>query len=290
MLDLMASLRASAVLSVNTPHGRVQYRCAGHASHVTHVLLHGIGSGSASWVTQLACAQDRHDVRVLAWEAPGYGESTPLPMPVPLAADYAQQMWAWLDALQQQGEDAFSPFVLVGHSLGALMAASAAKMRPQSVAQLVLLSPAQGYGDASTQERDDKLNTRLQNLQQWGPEGMAQRRSQAMLSASATTQQLQWVRDIMAQVQPQGYAQAAHMLAKGTLLRDVVNLPCAVTVASGQADTITPPDACALVAREAGVSWVSLGPVGHACALEASDSVNVLLGLSNTDVERVSDE
>ncbi len=288
MLDLMASLRASPPLSVNTPHGRVQYRCAGQASHVTHVLLHGIGSGSASWVTQLASAQDRQDVRVLAWEAPGYGESTPLPMLAPLAADYAQQMWAWLDALPQQGEDASHPFVLVGHSLGALMAASAVKIRPQALAQLVLLSPAKGYGDASTQERDDKLSTRLQNLQQWGPEGMAQRRSQAMLSASATAQQLQWIRDIMAQVQPHGYAQAAQMLAQGTLLRDVVNLPCAVIVASGQADTITPPDACALVAREAGVGWVSLGSVGHACALEASDRVNALLGLSKAAVEKVS--
>lgn len=287
MLDLMASLQASPPLSVNTPQGRVQYRCAGRASHVTHVLLHGIGSGSASWVTQLAAAHERQDVRVLAWEAPGYGESTPLPMPQPTAADYAGQMWAWLDVLQQQGEDVTHPFVLAGHSLGALMASSAAKMRPRALAQLVLLSPAKGYGDASAQERDDKLNTRLQALQQWGPEGMAQRRSQAMLSASATAQQLQWVQTIMAQVQPHGYAQAARMLAQGTLLQDVANLPCAVTVASGQADTITPPDACALVAREAGVSWVSLGPVGHACALEASDRVNALLGLSKMVLENV---
>lgn len=287
-MDLMALLQTSPALSVDTALGRVQYRCAGAAAHVTHVLLHGIGSGSASWVAQLGAAQKSTDVRVLAWEAPGYGDSAPLHSDAPAASDYAQQMWAWLDALMQRGECLSEPFVLTGHSLGALMAASAVRMRPQSISRLVLLSPAKGYGDASAKEREDKLNSRLQSLQQWGPDGMAQRRSQAMLSVQATTEQLQWVRTIMAQVNPQGYAQAARMLANGTLLHEIANFPCPVTVASGDADTITPPDACALVAREAGVSWVSLGPVGHACALEASDRVNALLGLSTTAVENVS--
>ncbi len=33
---------------VDTPLGPIQFRSAGTAPHVTHVLLHGIGSGSAS--------------------------------------------------------------------------------------------------------------------------------------------------------------------------------------------------------------------------------------------------
>jgi pimeloyl-ACP methyl ester carboxylesterase len=61
--------------------------------------------------------------RVLAWDAPGYGNSAPLaPMAMPGAADYAERLWAWLDAL---GPQAAAPLVLVGHSLGALMACAA---------------------------------------------------------------------------------------------------------------------------------------------------------------------
>src|SRR3546814_6825219 len=40
------------------------------------VLLHGMGSAARSWRDQLAgLSRDR---RVVAWDAPGYGESTPL--------------------------------------------------------------------------------------------------------------------------------------------------------------------------------------------------------------------
>ncbi|RAF14428.1 alpha/beta fold hydrolase, partial [Burkholderia multivorans] len=61
------------------------------------VLLHGIGSGAASWVRQLdALGASR---RVLAWDAPGYGASTPVHGASPSAVDYAASLDAWLDAL-----------------------------------------------------------------------------------------------------------------------------------------------------------------------------------------------
>ena len=37
--------------------------------------------------------------RVIAWDAPGYGTSTPLPMDAPRGADYAQRLHEMLDAL-----------------------------------------------------------------------------------------------------------------------------------------------------------------------------------------------
>jgi hypothetical protein len=41
--------------------------------------------------------------------------------------------------------------------------------------------------------------------------------------------------------------------------------------------TITAPAACDEVAAAAGVQRLSLGPVGHACAIEAADAVCRLL-------------
>lgn len=87
------------------------------------VLLHGIGSASGSWLHQL---QDASLGRVLAWDAPGYADSSPLKLAEPAAADYAQVLWAWLDALQ------INEVHLVGHSLGCIMAASAARLHPAS--------------------------------------------------------------------------------------------------------------------------------------------------------------
>ncbi|MFC7411021.1 alpha/beta fold hydrolase [Hydrogenophaga atypica] len=256
------------------PDEVVQYRQAGRAARVTHLLLHGIGSGSGSWVRQLQAAEPRTDVRVLAWDAPGYGRSAPLSPIHPHATDYARRLWQWMDAMDQH-----QPITLVGHSLGALMAAAAAVLQPQRVAELVLLAPARGYGDADEVEREAKLSGRLATLQKLGPQGMANARAAAMLSPDATPEMVDLVRDTMARIHPAGYTQASRMLSTGRLDADLARVSVPLIVASGSADTITPPAACADVAHRKNLVWVDLGPVGHVCALEAAERVNQLLGL-----------
>jgi pimeloyl-ACP methyl ester carboxylesterase len=103
------------------------------------VLLHGIGSGSAAWRFQLEGLADRY--RVIAWDAPGYGESDAFSIERPHPADYARALSVLLNALQAKN------FVLVAHSLGALVATAYARMFP-SLPGMVLISPAGGYEDA----------------------------------------------------------------------------------------------------------------------------------------------
>ena len=256
------------------PDGAIHYRQAGEASSVTHVLLHGIGSSSASWAYQLAACQTSDTHRVLAWDAPGYGASTPVSPPQPQAHDYAVRLWQWLDALRVQ-----TPLTLVGHSLGALMAARAAVMHPQRVQHLVLLAPARGYGQANEAEREQVRHTRLDNLQRLGPHGMADARAAAMLSPNARSDWVEAVRENMSQIRPDGYTQAVHLLAQGRLTEDVAAWRGRLTVASGDADTITPVQACDAVAQAGGVPRISLGAVGHACPFEAAPAVHALLGL-----------
>lgn len=253
---------------------RVSHREAGMAAGVTHVLLHGIGSASGSWVRQLDRARGL-PLRLLAWDAPGYGGSDPVKADWPRAGDYAERLWAWLDAL-----GVHTPVTLVGHSLGALMAARAAVQAPQRVQRLVLLSPAAGYGNAEPAVREQKLRDRLATLERLGPQGMAQARAAAMLSPGAPAELVDAVRDSMAQVIPAGYTQAARLLAHGTLAADLAQLQCPLAVASGNADGITTPAACQAVALAGGVAWNDLGSVGHACPLEAPGPVNALLGLN----------
>jgi pimeloyl-ACP methyl ester carboxylesterase len=272
-MTLDEQIAGFALRTVATPPGNVTWREAGAASAPALVLLHGIGSASASWVEQLAAARDgRLPLRVLAWDAPGYGASTALTASAPTAADYALRMWAWLDALQ------VGRIALAGHSLGALMAAAATHQQPARVLSLTLLSPAQGYGRADAALRDSKLNDRLKALETLGPQGMAERRGAAMLSPAATPQQVAFIQGVMAQINPAGYTQAARMLSRGDIAADLQGLACPVTIASGSADTITPPDGCAALASAVGAPYLSLGAVGHACALEAGFAVTTLLG------------
>jgi pimeloyl-ACP methyl ester carboxylesterase len=298
---LNARLQRLPLYRLATPLGQVAYRQAGApTAPVTHVLLHGIGSGSATWVEQLARVQDNPNFpgRLVAWDAPGYGNqegdpagdhpsaSDALPMSEPTAADYAQRLWAWLDGLQARDHKPGAtpwPVTLVGHSLGCLMAASAARLRPHAVKRLVLLSPAQGYGRATPAERARKLNDRLDNLARLGPSGMAQLRGAAMVSPHASAAQVAFVQQVMAQINPQGYTQAARMLAQGDLLGDLAQLTCPIAVASGSADSITPPAGCQVVAVHVNAPYTAIAGAGHACAIEASDAVSRIAGLMEID-------
>ncbi len=252
----------------------IDFLQAGNAATVTHVLLHGIGSNAGSWQFQLDAAQSRHDVRVLAWNAPGYLASQHLPMDAPTAHDYAAAMWAWLDELKVT-----TPIVLVGHSLGCLTATAATAMQPARVRELLLLSPARGYGAVSEAERQEKLQGRLATMHKLGIAGMAKARGAALLAPNSPQPLVDMACSLMAQLNERGYVQASTMLANGDIAADLAKVTCPVRVAVGNLDSITPPAACAKVALQAKTALIDLGAVGHLCALEAPDRVNEFIGI-----------
>lgn len=134
------------------------------------MLLHGISSGAASWHKQMALS----GYRVLAWDMPGYGESPMLPVEQADAGDYADALAQLLDRAS------VAQTVLVGHSLGALVASAFAAKYPQRVRYLVLADAAQGYGQAEAQQREKVWHSRQQLIAQ-GAEVMASTRAAKLL-------------------------------------------------------------------------------------------------------------
>ncbi|MGY6256288.1 alpha/beta fold hydrolase [Paraburkholderia caledonica] len=233
------------------------------------VLLHGIGSGAASWVQQLeALGANR---RVLAWDAPGYGMSTPVAPESPVAADYASVLTEWLDALH------IERCVLVGHSLGAIIAGAFAAVHPQRVSGLLLLSPAGGYGAACADVRETKRDQRLAMLNELGPQGLADKRSANMLSSHASDEARTWVRWNMSRVIARGYAQATHLLANADLAADLARFKGRVNVAVGADDTITTPATCERLALVAGTQLQVVPRAGHAGYIEASAAYTAII-------------
>ena len=106
----------------------------------TLVFLHGIGGRASSWAAiQQACAQAGY--ASVAWDMPGYGDS---PMIEPCTFDdLADALAALMDAqgLQQA--------VLVGHSLGGMVALQMWARHPERVAGLVLAASSPGFGQGS---------------------------------------------------------------------------------------------------------------------------------------------
>lgn len=111
----------------------------------TLVFLHGIGGRASGWAAiQQACAQAGY--ASLAWDMPGYGDS-PLIEPCTFD-DLADALAALMDA---QG---VSQAILVGHSLGGMVALQMWARHPERVAGLVLAasSPAFGHGQGDFQK------------------------------------------------------------------------------------------------------------------------------------------
>jgi pimeloyl-ACP methyl ester carboxylesterase len=277
--DLAASLEARLARfplqqAVTAAQQTVGYREARAVASVRNdtlplVLLHGIGSGAASWVQQFEVLGATR--RVVAWDAPGYGVSTPLAPASPHAADYVEVLRGWLDAL------GIGRCVLAGHSLGAIVAGAFAAANPQRVAGLLLLSPAGGYGAATADVRETRRDQRLAMLAELGPAGLAEKRSANMLSAHADETARAWVRWNMARIVPQGYAQATHLLANADLAADLVRFHGLVHVAVGADDTITPPSACERLAHAARTPLQVVPRAGHAGYIEAADAYTTLI-------------
>jgi pimeloyl-ACP methyl ester carboxylesterase len=199
------------------------------------VLLHGIGSAARAFDDQLAGLSDR--LRVIAWDAPGYGDSTCLAPESPTASDYAAALGAMLDAL------GIPACHLVGHSLGTLIAASFAADHPQRILSLTLASVAAGQARLPAAEREKALAQRLGDVVELGPRRMADQRGPRLLAPAATPEMLRRVVETMAAVRPDGYSQAARMLASGDIKADVPLLPADMPVQFlyGDGDVITPP-------------------------------------------------
>lgn len=256
------------VEAVETAAGRVGVRRAGAGADL--VLLHGIGSGSGSWVYQLASLSDGW--RVSAWDAPGYGDSDALPGE-PDAGAYAAALAALLDAL------GVARCVLVGHSLGALIAARFAADHPDRVSTLVLADPAAGHAPLSPDERERRLADRLDRFDRLGPERHAEERAPALLSDDAPEEARTLVRWNMARLRRQGYAQAAGLLAQGDLVADAARIAVPGAVLCGAEDRITPPESCRDLAAafEPAVPYYEIPGAGHASYIEAPERFDALL-------------
>lgn len=261
--------------------GVIAVREAGEGAALPLILLHGIGSNASAWAGQFAgFAAGR---RVVAWNAPGYANSTPLPMARPAPEDYGASLIALLDAL------AIERAVLVGQSLGAIMATAAALRRPDRFAGLVLASPASGYATPANAVLPERVAERIAEVERLGPFGLAGRRAHRLLTARATSDARALVHRVMCEVDVEGYSQASRMLAHADLAGMVAGLTMPTLVMWGDEDIITPPAGCARIAAAVPDRRTAVLPgLGHAFATEAPAIFNQALAAFLAELETVT--
>jgi pimeloyl-ACP methyl ester carboxylesterase len=240
----------------------ISYREAGRGPAI--LLLHGIGASSACWLNQL---ESLAGFRLIAWDAPGYGESERLQQEKPSPKDYAAALAAFVDRLL------IKDVLVVGNSLGCLMGAAYMKDHADKVRASILISPAGGYGG------DEKVfQGRKQTLDELGPEGLAEKRSPGLLGSKGTPEALALIQWSQRRIHREGYLQAVWCLANGRLVDDAKQFRKKVLVVCGTEDKITPEPGCkAVAAAFPSCEYRSLPQLGHCAQIEDPAGTNAMI-------------
>ena len=243
------------------------YREAGQGPNL--VILHGISSGSGSWLKQLQ--QLSQHFHVVAWDAPGYGQSDVLATSDPNATDYAKRLKGMLDALN------LKDVILVGHSLGALQAAAFNALYPETVSALVLANIAQGYKGFDAQKQKDVFEKRPKMLKELGAVGMAQSRGPHLVT-HAIAPVLALIEDVMQKISLDGFTNASYLLAYDSIQSYLKIKQKNTHVIMGMSDGITPAKEIQTLADQFQLSQCyQIADAGHLSYLDQPEKFNQIL-------------
>ena len=251
-----------------TAQGTIEYRESGRSDAPALVLLHGLGSNSASFRSQFGPLGERY--RVIAWNAPGYCGSAPMASDEPRVADYADALAALLDAL------AIDRTYLVGSSWGTLVATAFAGRYPARARALVLSAPNTGAGALPEAERRKHFMERTIPLQLLGPAEMARRSAERLVAPGTPAEVLDYIRGFGAGLSNKGFSDAAHMMSCADGIAQIADLVQPILILAGTEDRIAPRELHAdrLAAAGRNARLEVFPGFGHLLKLEAPDRFN----------------
>ncbi|MCM2346176.1 alpha/beta fold hydrolase [Acidovorax soli] len=231
----------------------------------TVLMLHDADGGHLTFAPQverLATA----GYRAVAWDMPGYGHSAPIE-PYTFKG-LAQGCLALVAALQ------CGPVTLVGHGLGAMVAAEVALRQPALVRRLVLCAGGPGLDAEAVRQW---VSPRLQALEAVDGGQSMERLAQALvprfIGSGALPEGVRLAGHALSQVYPATYRRALQLLA--VFERDAtafMRLGMPTLLLGGAMDPCTPPAALQALAHVLpDARHQSLAHVGHWPQLEDPD-------------------
>lgn len=248
------------------------------------ILLHGIGGNAEVWKAQLAAFAPHH--RTIAWNAPGYGGSSPFQARDPTLSDYANALGSFLDALK-----IYDSVNLLGHSMGGLVASKLAAAYPERVRRLVLTDCSSGHRTYSQEAREQLLKSRLA-FDEAEPFRYARDRAQKLLSVNATPDLIERVIGELAKLRQPGFAHATRMISEANVFDHAHEISVPTQVLCGTNDEVTPEALNRRIAQSIpGAKYIPIPGAGHWSFLERPNEFNIavlqfLLGeVKREDVE-----
>ncbi|GLR83624.1 alpha/beta fold hydrolase [Bradyrhizobium iriomotense] len=251
--------------------GHIEYRAAGDARNPAVLLLHGLGSNSVGYRAQLAGLS--REFHVIAWNAPGFGGSTPIPEQDVAIDDYADALAAFLRALRVKRLSA-----LVGSSWGSVVALTFAKNYPALVDSLILSAPNIARGHLVGDARAAELNAWLCTADIDIPVSRAAIADRLLTpdTPSSVRQHVERLRDAMT---TDGWRQAIRSLFTAYAPDMISAVRCPIAILSGTRDQVAPhrDHAERLLAAAPGATSHPFEDCGHMLKLEAPAKFNAIV-------------
>lgn len=225
------------------------------------VLLHGAVCDSRVWRVELESFADAFTV--VAWDAPGCGESSDAPEGFTMA-DYADCLAAFLGAV------GMTPAHVLGHSWGSTLALALYGRAPSIVRSLVLVGGYAGWaGSLPPEEVERRLRFALEVADL--PPGTFEPTSMpGLFSEAMPADRARELAGIMSEIRPAATRTMARALAAADLRASLPDVAVPTLVLVGDADLRSPPSVAEELHRAVPGSTLRVLPgVGHECILES---------------------
>lgn len=230
----------------------------------TIVMLHGIGGGHLAFAPQVETFANA-GYRAVAWDMPGYGHSAPIE---PYTFKGLAQSCVTLIESLKCGE-----VVLLGHSMGGMVAQEVVARRPELVSKLILCgtSPSFGKPDGEWQrafiaERTAPLDAGRSMAE------LAEVLVPQMVGPGSLPEGVRLATHCMGLVPPATYRRALECLVTFDRRASLSHIPVPTLLVAGQYDRNAPPPAMKKMAEAIpGSTYLEMKGVGHLQNLEAPE-------------------
>ncbi len=248
-------------------HGHLSYRASGTGPTV--FFLHDLLGNAKSWAYQFQDARFSGHYRLIAWDAPGFGESDFVPAEIDA---YVAALAEFIARLANE------PVYLVGHSMGGTLAQRYAARHPECVRRLVLSCTHPGYADPENAPMSEKFENRMREFAELGPKTYGERRARDLLPESCAPETLALAAEVAGEVRPEGLRRATRMLQLADNRPLLPQLKVPTLILTGGADRVVQPwlrsDLLSLTPHEAHIDMPGLG---HGPYFEAPAYYNGLI-------------
>jgi pimeloyl-ACP methyl ester carboxylesterase len=236
----------------------------------TVLMLHGIGGGHLSFAPQvetLAVA----GYRAVAWDMPGYGHSAPIE-PYTFKG-LAQSCVQLIESLQSKS------VILVGHSMGGMVAQEVVARRPDLVSRLVLCGTSPAFGKPDGDWQREFISQRTAPLDAGkSMADLAETLVPQMVGPGSLPEGVRLATHCMGMVPAATYRRALECIVTFDRRANLANINVPTLLIAGEHDRNAPPSVLKKMAETIPRStFIEMKGIGHLQNLEAPDEFDGML-------------